>query len=76
MLLSGIPHKNSKNLERGKLVKSLFEDNQVHTRKVNLNKISQFLKCSKCGGNGYTKSSADCYRTCLSCFGKGFYDQK
>ncbi len=27
--------------------------------------------CSCCGGNGYTKSTPTCYRTCLVCLGKG-----
>ncbi len=31
--------------------------------------------CNHCSGNGYTKSSPDCYRTCLSCFGKGILNQ-
>ncbi len=33
--------------------------------------IVKDLLCPHCGGNGYTKSSPDCYRTCLDCFGKG-----
>ncbi len=28
--------------------------------------------CHKCGGNGYMKSSPNCYHTCLTCLGKGF----
>ena len=32
--------------------------------------------CSKCGGNGYTKSSPDCYKTCLDCLGMGFVAEK
>ncbi len=27
--------------------------------------------CNKCGGNGYLKTSQNCYRTCLICLGKG-----
>ena len=27
--------------------------------------------CNKCGGNGYMKSSPNCYHTCLTCLGKG-----
>ena len=27
--------------------------------------------CEKCGGNGYMKSSPNCYHTCLTCLGKG-----
>ncbi|WP_320664391.1 hypothetical protein [Prochlorococcus sp. MIT 1223] len=30
--------------------------------------------CNRCGGNGYTKSSPDCYKTCLECLGKGLLD--
>jgi len=30
--------------------------------------------CDKCGGNGYMKTSANCYHTCLPCLGKGFLD--
>ena len=27
--------------------------------------------CDKCGGNGYMKTSPNCYHTCLTCLGKG-----
>ena len=27
--------------------------------------------CNKCGGNGYMKTSPNCYHTCLTCLGKG-----
>ena len=27
--------------------------------------------CAKCGGNGYMKTTPNCYHTCLSCLGKG-----
>ena len=27
--------------------------------------------CDKCGGNGYMKTSQNCYHTCLNCLGKG-----
>ncbi len=31
----------------------------------------KFKTCKKCGGNGYMKSSPNCYHTCLKCLGKG-----
>lgn len=30
------------------------------------------ITCDKCGGNGYMKTSANCYHTCLTCLGKGY----
>ncbi|MFL2867828.1 MAG: hypothetical protein ACJZ78_03355 [Prochlorococcus marinus] len=32
------------------------------------------ITCDKCGGNGYMKTSANCYHTCLPCLGKGFVE--
>ncbi len=29
------------------------------------------ITCDKCGGNGYMKTSPNCYHTCLTCLGKG-----
>tara|TARA_Y100001968_G_scaffold177086_1_gene162224 strand:- start:90 stop:275 length:186 start_codon:yes stop_codon:yes gene_type:complete len=29
------------------------------------------ITCEKCGGNGYMKTSPNCYHTCLTCLGKG-----
>ena len=37
--------------------------------------VLEELLCQHCGGNGYTKSSPDCYHTCLNCFGKGILGQ-
>jgi len=28
--------------------------------------------CTQCGGNGYMKTTPNCYHTCLSCLGRGF----
>ena len=33
------------------------------------------ILCPNCGGNGYTKSTPDCYHTCRDCFGKGVRKQ-
>jgi len=27
--------------------------------------------CSECGGNGYMKTTPNCYHTCLHCLGRG-----
>ena len=32
--------------------------------------------CDKCGGNGYMKSSPNCYHTCLTCLGKGLISEQ
>ena len=32
--------------------------------------------CIKCGGNGYMKSSPNCYHTCLACLGKGLISEQ
>ena len=32
--------------------------------------------CNKCGGNGYMKSSPNCYHTCLKCLGKGLVSEQ
>ncbi|WP_413677702.1 hypothetical protein [Prochlorococcus sp. MIT 0916] len=32
--------------------------------------------CNKCGGNGYMKSSPNCYHTCLTCLGKGLISEQ
>ena len=31
--------------------------------------------CNKCGGNGYMKTTPNCYHTCLTCLGKGLVSQ-
>ena len=46
---------------------STTEKNQVQSFPNTLN----LLTCNKCGGNGYMKSSPNCYHTCLTCLGKG-----
>ncbi len=47
----------------------------VSTKKKNKDQsISSTLNmknCDKCGGNGYMKTSPNCYHTCLKCLGKG-----
>ena len=40
------------------------------------NKVQSFSStliktCDKCGGNGYMKTTPNCYHTCLTCLGKG-----
>ena len=32
--------------------------------------------CNKCGGNGYMKTSPNCYHTCLTCLGKGLVSEQ
>ena len=32
--------------------------------------------CDKCGGNGYMKTSPNCYHTCLTCLGKGLVSEQ
>ena len=34
------------------------------------------MTCNKCGGNGYMKSSPNCYHTCLTCLGKGLISEQ
>ena len=34
------------------------------------------ITCDKCGGNGYMKTSPNCYHTCLTCLGKGLISEK
>ena len=44
------------------------------TEKKKVHGISNALNlktCNKCGGNGYMKSSPNCYHTCLTCLGTG-----
>ncbi|KGG15170.1 MULTISPECIES: hypothetical protein [unclassified Prochlorococcus] len=31
--------------------------------------------CEQCGGNGYMKSTPNCYHTCLNCLGRGLTPQ-
>ena len=31
----------------------------------------EHILCQQCGGNGYMKSTPNCYHTCLECLGKG-----
>ena len=43
-------------------------------KKNTAHSISPGLKkkiCDKCGGNGYMKTTPNCYHTCLTCLGKG-----
>ena len=45
-----------------------------NTKKNNDQSFSSTLiniTCDKCGGNGYMKTSPNCYHTCLTCLGKG-----
>ena len=30
--------------------------------------------CTRCGGNGYMKTSPNCYHTCLECLGRGLIE--
>ena len=46
---------------------STTKKNKVQSFPSTLIKIS----CDKCGGNGYMKTSPNCYHTCLTCLGKG-----
>ena len=47
---------------------STSKKNKVHCMSSTVNMKS----CEKCGGNGYMKTSPNCYHTCLTCLGKGF----
>ncbi|ABX08914.1 Hypothetical protein P9211_09831 [Prochlorococcus marinus str. MIT 9211] len=33
-----------------------------------------WITCSNCGGNGYMKTSPNCYHTCLPCLGRGLVE--
>ena len=47
------------------------------TKKNKVQSISSALikiNCDKCGGNGYMKTSPNCYHTCLTCLGKGLVE--
>ena len=46
---------------------SITKKNKVESSSKALN----LMTCNKCGGNGYMKSSLNCYQTCLTCLGKG-----
>ncbi len=46
---------------------STTKKNKVQSIASTLMKIT----CDKCGGNGYMKTSPNCYHTCLVCLGKG-----
>ena len=46
---------------------STNKKNKVHSISSPLN----LKTCNKCGGNGYMKTSPNCYHTCLTCLGKG-----
>ncbi len=46
---------------------STINENKVHSISTPLNR----KPCDKCGGNGYMKTSPNCYHTCLTCLGKG-----
>ena len=52
---------------------STIKKNKLHI----LSKAFTMKPCDKCGGNGYRKTSPNCYHTCLTCLGKGLVnDQK
>ena len=46
---------------------STSKKNKDHSASNTLNMHT----CEKCGGNGYMKTSPNCYHTCLTCLGKG-----
>ncbi len=46
---------------------STIKKNKVHSKSPTLN----MRACDKCGGNGYMKTTPNCYHTCLTCLGKG-----
>ena len=49
------------------------------TKKNKVQSISSTLikiTCDKCGGNGYMKTSPNCYHTCLTCLGKGLVSEQ
>ena len=50
-----------------------------NTKKNKVQSIANTLKmrtCNKCGGNGYMKTSPNCYHTCLICLGKGLVSEQ
>ena len=51
---------------------STTEKNEVQSVANDLN----LKTCNKCGGNGYMKSSPNCYHTCLTCLGKGLISEQ
>ncbi len=52
---------------------STISKNKVHS----ISNALTMKTCDKCGGNGYMKTSPNCYHTCLTCLGKGLVsDQK
>ncbi|WP_413682566.1 hypothetical protein [Prochlorococcus sp. MIT 1011] len=51
---------------------STTEKNEVQSVANALN----LKTCNKCGGNGYMKSSPNCYHTCLTCLGKGLISEQ
>ena len=51
---------------------SATEKNEVQSFANTLN----LKTCNKCGGNGYMKSSPNCYHTCLTCLGKGIISKQ
>ncbi|MBW3041782.1 hypothetical protein [Prochlorococcus marinus] len=51
---------------------STTKKNKVHIIASALN----MKTCNKCGGNGYMKTSPNCYHTCLTCLGKGLVSVK
>ena len=46
---------------------STIKKNKVHS----ISRTLTMKPCDKCGGNGYMKTSPNCYHTCLTCLGKG-----
>ena len=50
---------------------SIIEDLEK-TDKETFHETSETMTCFRCGGNGYVKSSLNCYHTCLDCFAKGY----
>ena len=52
---------------------STIKKNKVHS----ISSTLPIKPCDKCGGNGYMKTTPNCYHTCLTCLGKGLVsDQK
>ncbi|AAP99896.1 MULTISPECIES: Zn-ribbon protein [Prochlorococcus] len=52
------------------LKSSLEKEDKENTPSVSGRPVEHLL-CQHCGGNGYMKSSPNCYHTCLHCLGRG-----
>ena len=50
---------------------SSTEKNKIQS----ISNTSNLKACNKCGGNGYMKTSPNCYHTCLTCLGKGLINE-